>query len=186
MRKDKFVWDETVSFGDYKMDHVYTETMRNFASTERWLYLGADAGNSGFAKIGITTGDLSSRSYSSTNPNYYLFCAFKCNYDLPKEELASIEYSLLAKIDSLYRNSDGTSKRMSHHESGVLSECFCPVDFQDFFVTLHQEIYDNFRHKFVISGMENEIGDVDGEFVDCIFSQKIANPQNFRRLIIQY
>ncbi|NAO26202.1 hypothetical protein PsdCFBP2356_06370 [Pseudomonas syringae pv. dysoxyli] len=186
LRKDKLPWDESISFDDYKLDHVYTQTMMNFTSVDKWLYLGADAGNDRFAKIGITMGDLGSRSYSSANPNYYLFCAFKCNHDVSRDELIHMENVVLERLDGLFKYDYGASKRMYHYESGVLSECYQNINFQEFFVTLHQEIYDGFRHKFVISEMVTEIGMGYGEFVDCLFSHKITNHQYFRDMIIQY
>lgn len=142
----------------------------NFESLDRWLYLGADALDNSFAKIGMTMGDLASRSYSSTRPGYFLFCAFKFTHNISMQEVKCIEGDVLSRIDGLHRNVDGSTKRMTHYESGLPSECFFPVDFFTFYKDLHDEIYDHHRSSFVISGYENEYGIDDGEFVDCIFN----------------
>jgi hypothetical protein len=86
MKKEIVFLDEYIFSDDYKLAHVEMEIIKSFESAERWLYLGADATNASFARIGITMGDLRSRSYSSANPNYYLFCAFKCRPDLSMVE----------------------------------------------------------------------------------------------------
>ncbi|WP_024690612.1 hypothetical protein [Pseudomonas tremae] len=186
MRKENVTIDDIDTYGDYKMEWVWERTKRDIESTEGWLYLGADAVNKSFAKVGLTTGNLQSRSYSSGNPNFYLFCAFKCRHDLSGRELKSIEKGILSVLEERYQYDDGSTKRERHYESGSMSECFYNIDFMDFFVSLHYEIYENYRSSFVISGMDDGFGGVEGEFVDCIFSPKIPDHHFFRRMIIQW
>ncbi|WP_148280145.1 hypothetical protein [Rubrivivax gelatinosus] len=176
------------SYGrDYKLEHTERESKRNIESTDIWLYLGADVVDKNFAKIGITMGDLASRSYSSSRPTYYLFCAFKFKCNVSAQEVKRVEVDVLSRIDGLHRNKDGSSKRMVHCESGVPSECFYPVEFFAFFKDLHDEIYDHHRGSFVISGYENECGVEDGEFVDCIFSPLQERRHNeYRKMILRY
>lgn len=157
------------------------ESIKNIESTDKWLYLGADAKNPFYAKIGLTLGNLASRSYSSANPNYYIFCAFKCKYNLLKHDIDRIENDILTKFEKYYRYENGLTKRMMHYESGRPSECFCDIDFLHFFISLHLEIYSCHRNSFVISGMN------DGEFVDCEFNPKVGTDKyNYIRMITQY
>ncbi|MFC4346130.1 hypothetical protein [Cupriavidus numazuensis] len=172
---------------DYKLEHVEQEAGRNFESLDKWLYLGADILDKNFAKIGMTMGDLASRSYSSTRPSYYLFCAFKFKHNISMQDVKRVENDVLLRIDCLHRNVDASSKRMIHYESGQLSECFYPVDFFDFYKDVHFEIYDRHRDSFVICGYENEFGMDDGEFVDCIFNSHQKNLHNeYIKIILQY
>lgn len=187
MKKEEIFLKNFASSSDYKLEQLEWGTQRNFESIDKWLYLGVDNLDVNFAKIGITMGDLASRSYSSSRPSYYLFCAFKCKYNISQQDLKRIEEDVLSRIDYLYRNSNGSTKRMIHFESGALSECFYPVNFLDFYKDVHREIYEHHRSSFVICGLENEIGGDDGEFVDCIFNPKIRMHQNsYIRMILQY
>lgn len=178
--------DDSYYSYDYKYEWSKAEIINNFRSVEKWLYLGADAAKNSFAKIGMTMGDLSSRSYSSENPNYYLFCAFKCRHDLSRSELESIEKNVLLRMECLYRKADGSSTRLKHHDSKLLSECFDPVDFLAFFKSLHLEIYQSHRDNFVICGVDDGFGGCDGELVDCLFNPNINDRNKFMRMIIQY
>ncbi|MFZ6781250.1 hypothetical protein ACO0LD_30815 [Undibacterium sp. Ji83W] len=188
MKKEKVFLNNFGISDDYKLAHVETETKNNFESTNSWLYLGRDADDPNFVKIGLTMGDLQSRSYSSANPDYYLFCAFKCKYNISEVELKNIEEEILVRLESFYRNDDGSTKRLKHHESGRPSECFRPVNFSEFFMDLHCEIYENHRNSFVICAWENEIGQIDGQFVDCIFNKviKLEDRNKFIKMILQY
>lgn len=171
---------------DYKMSHAINETRNNFLSTDKWLYLGADNLRKDFAKIGITMHDLKSRSYSSESPGFHLFCAFKFKYDVSTREAREIENSVLLTLDDLYRNADGSATRLKHFESGRDSECFYPVDFLRFFVSLHDVIYTDHRNYFVISGYENEYGGYEGEFVGCIFNTCYEkHRKKYIRMILQ-
>lgn len=175
------------SGGDYKLEYVEQETKRNFESIDKWLYLGGDALDKSFAKIGMTMGNLASRSYGSSRPSYHLFCAFKFEYNISMQEVKRVERDVLSRIDGLHRNVDGSSKRMIHYESGLPSECFCPVDFFAFYKDLHDEIYDHHRDSFVISGYENEYGIDNGEFVDCIFNSHHQKHHNeYIKMILRY
>ncbi|WEI20115.1 hypothetical protein PY247_10565 [Acinetobacter proteolyticus] len=172
--------------GDYKLEYLIKETVQNFESVDKWLYLGADIGNPLFAKIGITKGDLSSRSYSSANPNYHIFCAFKFIHNISKEEIEAVESHVLSRMDSLFIKPNGTSTRMYHYESQAKSECYFPVDFFQFYKLLHYEILTNHRNFFVICDYEMEYAGVVGEFVSCIFNpRRVINPDDYIQMIIQ-
>lgn len=86
MRKPYQSYDLEIP-NDFKTAAVMERDRINFESPNKWLYVGADCRNLNFAKIGITMNDLRSRSYSSANPNYYLFCAFQCQQSTTKEQL---------------------------------------------------------------------------------------------------
>lgn len=172
---------------DYKLEHLEQEAIRDLESLDKWLYLGADSMDRSFAKIGMTMGNLRSRSYSSSRPGYYLFCAFKFKHSMSIEKIRRVEEDVLLRMDTFHRNSDGSSKRMIHYESRRLSECFHPVVFLDFYRDMHLEIYEHHRDAFVICGYENEYGVSEGEFVDCIFNHRqLKRHDEYRRLIIQY
>lgn len=175
MKRTKLEYDlELDPNACYKMEFIHNESKENFESTEKWLYLGADLRNSKYAKVGLTMGDLTSRSYSSTNPYYYIFCAFKCRHDIAKSKLKSIEESALRYLDSVFINPDGSTKRVPHAESGRMSECFYNIDFVDFLVALHDYLYENYRDYFLPCGFENEAGLDEGEFLDCEFNKRIS------------
>lgn len=189
LRRERISFDFSNYFPDrdYKLDYVEQQLQRDFESVDKWLYLGADSLDCTFAKIGMTAGDLRSRSYSSSRPSYYLFCAFKCKDSLSPSHIKEIERNVLSKIDLLHRNPDGSSKRMYHFESNAISECFSPVNFLEFYRDIHDTIYDNHRNDFLISGWENEFGAEDGEFVDCIFNKKVMSDyRNLMRMILRY
>ncbi|APQ14588.1 hypothetical protein BJP27_22895 [Pseudomonas oryzihabitans] len=158
----------------YKMESIYNESKENFESVEKWLYLGADLRDGGYAKLGLTMGDLSSRSYSSANPYYYIFCAFKCHCEMDGRKLASIERDALRYLDGVFVNPDGSTKRVPHTESGRMSECFYNIDFVEFFVVLHEYLYGNYRNCFLPCGFENEAGYYEGEFLDCEFNKRMS------------
>ncbi|MGE8681523.1 MAG: hypothetical protein ACN6PE_23155 [Achromobacter marplatensis] len=189
LRKERqfFDFSQYVPDRDYKMEYVEQELQRDFESVEKWLYLGADSLDRTFVKVGMTVGDLRSRSYSSSRPSYFLFCAFKCKDKLSRADIKIIEKDVLSRIDWLHRNPDGSSKRMRHFESGAISECFSSVDFLEFYRDVHDAIYDHHRNNFVISGWVNEFGVEDGEFVDCIFNENTMNDYKaYMRKIIRY
>ncbi|EGK3609084.1 hypothetical protein IOT31_004317 [Escherichia coli] len=173
---------------DYKMQDILSEDKKNFESTKKWLYLGADYVNKNYAKVGITMGDLKSRSYSSANPNFYIFCAFKCKHDITEEQLKRIESEVLKFLDRCYTDDDGATKRMSHFESKRSSECYNDIDFMDFFVNLHEELYKNHSNYFLISGFKDEYGDDMGEFLDCEFNSRIPKHKayKFKLKLTQY
>ncbi|MCL6692408.1 hypothetical protein M8R19_27345 [Pseudomonas sp. R3.Fl] len=156
----------------YKMEFVHNESRESFESTEKWLYLGANARDSEFAKVGITMGDLTTRSSSSENPGYYLFCAFKCRNNIARSQLEDIEKSALNHLERVFVYPDGSTKRALHHESGHISECFYDVDFLFFFGELHYYLYQNYCNYFMLSGFENEAGVDEGEFLDCEFNTR--------------
>jgi hypothetical protein len=161
-------------FADYKMEFNHNEAKANFESTKKWLYLGANARDSGFAKVGMTKGDLTTRSSSSENPGYYLFCAFKCKSDIEIPTLKAIETRALKHLEGAFTYVNGSTKRASHHESGKLSECFYEVNFLDFFIELHYFLYKNYCNYFSLNGFENAVGVGGGEFLDCEFHRRMT------------
>lgn len=189
MKKTTIPSDGFTSFsdGDHKQEYLEQEAIRNLESTDKWLYLGADDLNNSFAKIGMTMGNLGSRSYSSGSPSFYLFCAFKFRYNISKQKAKQIEDDVLSRIEERHRDVNGLSTRMCHYESGQLSECFFPVNFFALFKDLHDVIYSHHRDSFVISGYINEFGIDDGEFVDCIFNPRHKKHHNeYIKMILRY
>lgn len=189
MKRIKMEYDlELDPFACYKMEYLHDQAKENFESTEKWLYLGANTRDSGFAKVGMTMGDLTTRSSSSESPSYHLFCAFKCRHNIKESELKALEADTLRHLERIFIHSDGSSKRAMHSESGRLSECFYDVDFKEFLCELHLYIYENHRNFFTISGFENEYGADEGEFVDCEFNSRFSRDEinNYIRMIQQW
>lgn len=186
LRKHRRIFEDIDCSGDYKLESSADEMRLNFESTDKWLYLGGDARDSSYVKVGLTMGDLSTRSYSSARPDYYMFCAFKCMHDIRSTDLKRIEVDLLAKMESRYRYDDWSSKRRRHFESGVLSECFYDICFDDFFRDFHYEVYVGYREWFVITGLDEGFGGDEGEFVECLFNDKVSHHSRYRRMIVQY
>lgn len=171
MKRTKREYDlELDPFACYKMEIMHNESRENFESTHKWLYLGANSRDIEFAKVGITLGDLTTRSSSSESPGYYLFCAFKCRSNISKSQLEEIEKSALSYLEGVFTYLDGSTKRASHHDSGRISECFYDVDFLDFFGELHYYLYQNHCNYFMRVGFENEAGFDEGDFLDCEFN----------------
>ena len=164
---------------DYKAEAIYDRDKDNFESLEKWLYLGADSKNAAYAKIGITMGNLASRSYSSGNPGYYLFCAFKCAASTTKAQLEDIERSVLRYLDGEFTREDGTTKREPHFESRRLSECYYDIDFEELFQCLHEYLFKKHDRHF----MEGYVGD----FLECEFSSSLslAEQKSYKRMIMQ-
>lgn len=174
-------------FACYKMESVYNESKENFESTKKWLYLGASARDSEFVKVGITMGDLTTRSSSSENPGYYLFCAFKCRSNISRSQLEEIEKSALSYLEKVFAYPDGLTKRAFHHDSRRSSECFYDVNFCDFFGELHYYLYENHCNYFMRHGFENELGGDEGDFLDCEFNGRLSRDEINRwiRIILQ-
>ena len=131
MRKSTPVIDYSeLEFGfrddDYEIEQMMHDTIQNLQNAKKWLYLGADISNPEWVKIGITAGDLRSRSYSSANPNYYIFCAFQFDYKVTIEEMRKVEMEIHYKFDQDFRQMYGHSRRLPHYESRRLSECYWP------------------------------------------------------------
>lgn len=185
MKRTKREYDlELDPFADYKMEFVHNESKADFESTEKWLYLGANARDSGFSKIGITKGNLATRSSSSESPSYYLFCAFKCRRNIEIPKLKAIETSALKHLEDIFVYDNGSTKREFHRDSGRISECFHDVNFLDFFVELHCFLYENYRNYFSIAGFDNEAGSDDGEFIDCEFHRRMTREEINRHIIM--
>ncbi|MEI7151706.1 hypothetical protein [Pectobacterium carotovorum] len=132
--------------------------------------------------------DLASRSYSSANPSYYLFCTFKCRDDIKKAEVENIERSAFEYLERVFANEDGTSNRTRHAESGRLSECFYNINFTDFFISYHDYLFDKCRNEFIVCGFENELGEDEGEFLDCEFNPRFTQQEKnkFIRMILNW
>ncbi|HBH6890678.1 hypothetical protein QO199_24525 [Serratia bockelmannii] len=151
---------------DYKIEAIHQRNKEDFESLEKWLYLGADSKNAAYAKIGITTGNMASRSYSSVNPGYYLFCAFKCAASTTKAQLEDIERSVLHYLDGVFTKKDGTTKREYHFESRRLSECYYDIDFNELFWHLHHHLFEKHTNHFIVGYLDGYAGD----FLDCEFN----------------
>ncbi|WP_313680840.1 hypothetical protein [Pseudescherichia sp.] len=189
MRKEKTYYPIDIDlFDDYKMQWILREEQKNWESLDKWLYLGADGVNKRYAKIGITMGDLRSRSYSSANPNYFIFCAFKCIHNISKEKLKAIENDILFKFTHVYVNNEGYTKRLIHVDSGRLSECFDGVDFNDFLWRLHYELFHHHSSSFITGVLYDRFDHEVGDILDIQFNEKLVTKveqQNFRSLIAQ-
>lgn len=110
MRKPQQTFDLEIP-DDYKLASVLERDRADFESTNIWFYVGADYRDRRFAKVGITMGDLRSRSYSSSNPDYYLFCGFQCKHDTTRADLKNIERDVLSYLDEYYPNRAPTESR---------------------------------------------------------------------------
>lgn len=159
---------------DYKTEQLMHDAIQNLQNVNKWMYLGADITNPFWAKIGITAGDLRSRSYSSANPNYFIFCAFQFRYNITYDEMRKVEMDMHNMFDNEFRHMYRNSRRLRHYESRRLSECYCPVDFSFVFEKLHYVLFHNYSLYFEKIGYENEIGEVDGATVYCEFSPTLS------------
>lgn len=183
MKKPLQTYDLEIPNDDYKMAAVMERDKVNFESPNIWFYVGADSRTPGFAKVGITMGDLSSRSYSSANPNYYLFCAFQCIQDTTKSQLENIELRALAYLDGVFPN-----HRERHMESQRLSECYYNIDFEKFISCLHDYLLENHHSNFQTTSFENESGVYDGYALASEFNPRLSHEvqSRFRDLIRRY
>lgn len=168
---------ELDQFACYKMEFLHNQAKENFESTEKWIYLGSNARDSGFAKVGMTMGDLTTRSSSPDNPSYYLFCAFKCKHNITKSAPKDLETDVLSYLKRVFVYPDGSSKRAMHHDSELLSECFDDVDFHDFFRKLHFYIQENHSNLFTISEFADEYYIDKGDFIDCEFNSRMSQDE---------
>ncbi len=170
MKKPQQMYDLQIPDDDYKMAAVMERDKLNFESPDKWFYVGADSRDLGFAKVGITMGDLTSRSYGTNNPNFYLFCAFQCQQSTTEAQLKSIEKSAISYLDGVFCDENGQTKRVRHMESQRLSECYYDVNFEDFFVEVHDYLLDNHVSYFQTCGFENEAGGDGGYALAWEFS----------------
>ncbi|EPL6456532.1 hypothetical protein N0G65_003719 [Providencia rettgeri] len=186
MKKPSCHYDiELDRFADYKMEFIHERDKRNFESREKWFYVGADLYHKNRVKVGITMGDLGSRSYSSGNPDYFLFCAFKCQDDISKEELRAIEKDVLERLDKTHVDDDGVCQRMMHAESQYPSEWYSGVDFQDFVIHVHWLLFKYHRRFFIVIGLESH-WDNEEDLLDCIFNERYTKQQQqqYRELFL--
>ncbi|AYV11532.1 MULTISPECIES: hypothetical protein [Shewanella] len=184
MKKPQQIYNLKIPNDDYKIAAVMERDKANFESANIWLYVGTDGMKPEFAKVGITMGDLGSRSYCTGNPDYYLFCAFQCNIHTTKSKLESIEAGALNHLDSLF-----PKHRVPHRESGTLSECYRGIDFETFLISLNDYLLDKHHNDFQTVEYENAIGIVEGYALVCEFNNSILprdEISRFQRLFIRY
>lgn len=183
MKKPQRTYNLEIPYDDYKIEAVMECDKANFESSTIWLYVGADSMNPRFAKVGITMGDLGSRSYCSGNPNYHLFCAFQCYFHTTKLQLENIEKLALKYLDCLFPNC-----RVPHWESGTLSECYYDIDFETFLTSLHDYLFDIHHNNFQTVAIENDIGIVEGCELACEFNRHLPPDVvvRFRRLFLRF
>lgn len=169
---------------DLKLSHVLEVDQKNFESALKWIYIGADIRDAYYAKVGLTTGDLQSRSYSSARPTYYLFCGFKARHDISKERLEIIEKNILYELDNKYRFAE---YRLKHAESSELSECYFGIPFSRVFRSVHQVIYDNHSNDFITCEYESRFnGFSRGSSIKCVFNHKLVpNTAYYEDVMIQ-
>ncbi len=168
---------------NYEMDLMSAKAQQEFESAVKWLYVGADIREKNYAKIGITTGDLQSRSYSSARPTYYLFCGFKALHETSREKLERIEKSVLFKLDTDYRFG---SYRVRHTESGELSECYYGAPLTRIFKAVHQILYDHHSNDFNTCIHYNISGYPSGCAIKCEFNDKVLiNSSYYQEIILQ-
>ncbi|NNH76518.1 hypothetical protein HLH17_02225 [Acinetobacter sp. ANC 5380] len=166
---------------DHTFVDAYEATKADMGDVDNWLYLGADGRDPSFAKVGITEGDLSSRSYSSENPSYYLFCAFKFRRNITVEEIKRIEKEVTDWLDKVH-----DIERMRHFESQRLSECYQGIDFIIFFRDLHYTLYTQHYDNFMTTQYVDQGGGV-GSIVDCVFNKHVMhNWREYTEMIVQY
>lgn len=171
----------------YKMESIHNQSKENFESVVNWLYLGADLYDNGYAKIGLTMGDLRTRSSSSANPNFYIFCAFKCKSNITKPEINEIEKNALKYLERLFIYDNGSTKRASHADSGRMSECFYHIDFIEVFTEFHNYLYDHYANYFNRAGFESNPDVYEGEYLFCQFTDRISQDETNRyiRMLLQ-
>ena len=165
MRKPPQTYNLEIPYDDYKMAAVMERDKENFESPNIWFYVGVDKNNPGFAKAGITMGDLSSRSYCSGNPGFHLFGAFQCIQGTTKSQLESIELGALSYLDHIFQN-----HRARHAESQRLSECYYNIDFETFFTCIHNYLIDNHRSNFMTAVFNNVVGFEGGHALEFVFN----------------
>ncbi len=164
MKKPKVTCDLILDpFADYKMEWCHDQTIRNFESVKGWIYIGLDNCVPNRAKVGLTMDDLGSRSSCSGNPDYFLFCAFKCKHDITSSQLTMIEADLLTRLDLYYT-------RIRHFDSQRLSEWYGGIDTLVFLQSVHNILYTYHHNYFLVSQFENEAEGIEGNFLDCIFN----------------
>lgn len=168
VRKPTQTYDLHIPDDDYKAAYVQGRDKANFESPNIWIYLGADIRDPSYAKVGLTMGDLSSRSYSSANPHYHIFCAFQCVVGTTGEQLKRIEEGALAYLDSMF-----PKRRAYHYESQRLSECYYDIDFEDFFIEIHNYLLDKHPSSFMDVIHVNEIDMDDGYTLAMEFNPRI-------------
>ncbi|MFV7771694.1 hypothetical protein [Shewanella marisflavi] len=182
MKKPQQIYNLEIPDDDYKIAALMEHDKANFESSKIWLYVGADSKNERFAKVGITMGDLGSRSYCSGNPHYHLFCAFQCYIHTTKLQLESIEKLALKHLDSLFPDC-----RVHHYESGKLSECYDDIDFETFLISLHDYLLDNHRNYFQTVAIDGE--GYEGAYeLACEFNRHLPLEvgSRFRRLFVRF
>ncbi|WP_370606112.1 hypothetical protein [Pantoea ananatis] len=178
MKKPAQTYGHAIPNGDFKAAVVMERDEENFESPNIWIYLGADIRDRNYAKVGHTMDDLRSRSYSSANPHYYIFCAFQCVASTTELQLKTIETGVLAHLDSIF-----PKHRAHHYESKKLSECYYDIDFDKLFIEVHDYLHDKNRGNFMTVTHLNEIEIDDGYTLVMEFNPRI--PLNTQRKYIE-
>lgn len=152
---------------DYKLEYLENRSRRESNSITNWIYVGIDTRikydqylNFNMAKIGLTTGELSTRASSSQNPYYTILKAFKVMYDVDHKTLSNIESGILEKLSKLY------SSPVAHYNSNKESEWFLGNPYEicekvEELLSEHYSLYMNCYHCdmrdiVVIYSWENE------------------------------
>ena len=132
-------------------------------------------------------GDLRSRSYSSANPNYFVFCAFQCYHNTTKEQLKLIEECALKYLDKVFCSDNGLTNRARHFESQCLSECYYNINFEDFFMCLHDYLMHHQVRFFMTDQYDNHSASIYGAALSCEFNPRLTDEQksHFLRLIVR-
>lgn len=126
------------AFGyDYKMEWVENENKRQEQSVVNWIYIGVDTRFYNMAKIGLTTGELGTRSSGSQNPFYSLYCAFKIKEGVTPNIVKGIENAVIDLLSQNYQ-------RISHVTTGRFSEWFY-ADCREIRELVYDFLYDNFN-----------------------------------------
>jgi len=188
VRKPQQSYDLEIPDDDYKMAAVMIRDKVNFESPYKWVYVGADARSPGDAKVGITMDDLRSRSYSTGNPGYYLLCAFQCDQRITQQQLEDIERSAMNYLDRVFVDDNGITKRVRHWESQRLSEWYYGINFEEFFVRVHDFLYDNYSTYFLVDAYTNELGEMDGQALSWFFNPQLEPgvSERYLRMILRY
>lgn len=143
MKKPYQIYDLPIPDDDHKMAYVMERDKLNFESSKIWIYIGADVKDPTFAKVGMTMSDLSTRSTSTGNSNYFLFCAFQCYHGTSAEQVREIERGAQQYLDYMF----GEDKRGRFPETNRPSECYYGINFEDFFFHLHEYLWEHqIRH----------------------------------------
>ena len=138
MTRDKN-WEDNFNeydYDDHKAAWVAKQELRQSNSIEWWIYIGIDINRENMAKIGLTSGTLSTRATSTQNPFYTIYCAFKVKEGTNEVQLKQIETAI---INRLWKD----FTREKHITTGRWTEWFY-VSPQLMRVIVHEFLCENF------------------------------------------